>query len=112
MQKVLCLCLTWYRCGLVNDIKWRTLDIKLLFQLSTDELPAHTHQEKMTTGDGNSNPIVNLETSGTLRGATVPQRFGYSTTATAKITTEAVGGDQPHNNMPPSIACYGWRRTA
>ena len=81
-------------------------------QLTTDELPAHTHQEKMTTSDGNSNPIVNLETSGTLRGATVPQRFGYSTTATAKITTEAVGGDQPHNNMPPSIACYGWRRTA
>ena len=81
-------------------------------QLTTDELPAHTHQEKMTTGDGNSNPIVNLETSGTLRGATVPQKFGYSTTATAKITTEAVGGDQPHNNMPPSIACYGWRRTA
>lgn len=22
------------------------------------------------------------------------------------------GGNQPHNNMPPYIACYGWRRTA
>ena len=68
--------------------------------------------KKMTTEDGNPNPIVNLETSGTLEGATVPQKFGYSHKATAKITTEAVGGDQPHSTLPPSIASYGWRRTA
>lgn len=24
----------------------------------------------------------------------------------------AFGNDQPHNTMPPSIACYGWRRIA
>ena len=40
--------------------------------LTTDELAPHMHQERMTTGDGNPNPLVNLETSGTLSGATVP----------------------------------------
>lgn len=24
----------------------------------------------------------------------------------------AFGNNQPHNTLPPSIACYGWRRTA
>ena len=24
----------------------------------------------------------------------------------------AFGNDQPHNTLPPSIACYGWCRTA
>ena len=27
-------------------------------------------------------------------------------------TTKPAGGDQPHNNMPPYIAVYMWRRTA
>lgn len=81
-------------------------------QLTTDEMPAHKHQEKMTTSDGNPNPLVNLETSGTLSGATVPQRFGYSNKATDTVTTVSAGGGKPHNTLPPSIACYGWRRTA
>lgn len=81
-------------------------------QLTTDEMPAHTHQEKMTTSDGNPNPLVNLETSGTLSGATVPQRFAYTNKATDKVTTVSTGENQPHNNLPPSIACYSWRRTA
>ena len=81
-------------------------------QLTTDELSAHTHQERMTTSDGNPNPLVNLETSGTLSGATVPQRFGYTNKATDKVTTVSTGENKPHNNIPPSIASYGWRRTA
>ena len=80
--------------------------------MTTDELSAHTHQERMTTSDGNTNPLVNLETSGTLSGATVPQRFGYSNKATDTVTTVSAGGNKPHNNLPPSIASYGWRRTA
>lgn len=28
------------------------------------------------------------------------------------VTTTGVGGDQPHNNMPPYLAVYMWKRTA
>ena len=79
---------------------------------ATDELAPHTHQERMTTSDGNPNPLVNLGTSGTLSGATVPQRFDYSNRATDTVNTVSAGGDQPHNNIPPVIASYAWRRTA
>ena len=81
-------------------------------QLTTDEMAPHMHQERMTTSDGNPNPLVNLETSGTLSGATVPQRFGYSNKATDTVSTVSAGGGKPHNTLPPSIASYGWHRTA
>lgn len=81
-------------------------------QLTTDEMAPHMHQERMTTSDGNPNPLVNLETSGTLSGATVPQHFGYSDKATDTVNTVSAGGGKPHNTLSPSIASYGWRRTA
>ena len=80
--------------------------------LTTEELAPHTHQERMTTSDGNPNPLVNLETSGTLSGAVVPQRFDYNNKATETVNTVSTGGGQAHNNIPPVIASYGWRRTA
>lgn len=83
-----------------------------MHKLTTDEMPAHTHQERMTTRDGNSNPLVNLGTSGTLSGAVVPQGFGYSNKATDTVNTVSADGGKPHNTLPPSIASYGWRRTA
>lgn len=79
--------------------------------LTTDEMAPHMHQERMTTSDGNSNPLVNVETSGTLSGAIVPQRFGYSKKATDTVNTVSAGGGKPHNTLSPSIASYGWRRT-
>lgn len=35
-----------------------------------------------------------------------------STAGWAKGSTDSAGGNQPHNNMPPYIAVYMWRRTA
>lgn len=32
--------------------------------------------------------------------------------ANANPITRAVGGNQPHNNMPPYMTCYIWKRTA
>lgn len=80
--------------------------------VTTEELAPHTHQERMTTSDGNPNPLVNLETSGTLSGAVVPQRFDYNNKATETVNTVSTGGGQAHNNIPPVIASYAWRRTA
>ena len=81
-------------------------------QLTTDEMAPHVHQERMTTSDGNSNPLVNLQTNGTLSGATVPQAFGYTKKATDTVNTVSAGGGEGHNNIPPVIASYAWRRTA
>ena len=72
----------------------------------------HVHQERMTTSDGNPNPLVNLQTNGTLSGATVPQAFGYTNKATDTVNTVSAGGGEGHNNIPPVIASYAWRRTA
>lgn len=81
-------------------------------QLTTDEMAPHMHQERMITSDGNPNPLVNLETNGTLSGATVPQGFGYTHKATDTVNTVSAGGGKGHNNIPPVIASYAWRRTA
>lgn len=80
--------------------------------LTTEETAPHVHQERMTTSDGNPNPLVNPETNGTLSGATVTQGFGYTHKATDTVNTVSAGGGKGHNNIPPVIASYGWRRTA
>ena len=36
---------------------------------------------------------------------------GENATSYTKCDLE-IGGDQPHNNMPPYITCYMWKRTA
>lgn len=81
-------------------------------KLSIEELAPHMHQERMITSDGNPNPIVNLETSGNLSGATVPRRFGYTNKATDTVNTVSVGGNKPHNNMQPYQTVYIFKRSS
>ena len=63
--------------------------------LTIDEMPSHSHQyEKQTGGAGwyvNENPT-----------------FWQWTIS----NTSAVGGSQAHNNMPPYLVVYMWKRTA
>lgn len=67
--------------------------------LTIDEMPSHTH----TTG------ILNNEALG-----------GSSGNATAKVlwnqaggtATTATGGGQAHNNMPPYLSVYMWKRVS
>ena len=78
--------------------------------LTEQEMPAHAHALAYTeTGDpitgGNdkfqlTQPVVTKLTSSEDYGAY------YHT------YPKTVGGGQPHNNMPPYIAVYTWRRTA
>ena len=74
-------------------------------QLTTDELPSHSHDYLLDS---------------TKKGAQASDKGAWYVDAGSIGTydgvksrhTEAVGGNQPHNNIQPCIACYGWRRTA
>ena len=70
----------------------------------TDEMPSHSHTYTLdTTKKGASQD----------KGSWFVDAGTIGETATGKSrTTDAAGQSVPHNTLPPSIASYGWRRTA
>ena len=72
--------------------------------LTTDEMPSHTHSPLIF---GNNDALgINNGGYGTVR---LNCESGASS---SNISTAATGGSQPHNNMPPYLAVYMWKRTA
>lgn len=80
--------------------------------LSVDEMPSHRHSSD-TYMDGYANSGI----SGQDQFCTWVNygihynnepKFGES----GPIRTSWVGGSQPHNNMPPYLTVYMWKRTA
>ena len=69
--------------------------------LTTDELPKFT--------PSTSEPIWN-DGSGTELGHSVSWR-GHGTLNILSLFS-SIGKDKPHNNLPPSVCAYCWRRTA
>lgn len=67
--------------------------------LTIDEIPSHNHKQKNSTTDfgqeGNSGKW------------TFPRASGGNPTY-----TESVGGGKEHNNMPPYLTVYMWKRTS
>lgn len=75
--------------------------------LSQEEMP--NYQVPITSGD----QIVRTKKWGP--GAyvqTVSSGWGIPDWETVNITAESGGSGQPHNNMPPYLAVYMWKRTA
>ncbi len=69
--------------------------------LTTDMIPSHTH------GIPQAHPYnSNVEEHYTL------VRQSYTKSTEYNIDTSATGGGQAHNNMPPYITVYRWRRIA
>lgn len=69
----------------------------------TDELASHSHTYTLdTTKKGTS------QNSGSwfVDAGTIGANDGLLR------STDAAGQSVPHNTLPPSIASYGWRRTA
>lgn len=66
-------------------------------QLKIDEMPNHSHP-------------INFQTNNISGGGHPATENGSS--SPANLTTEAIGGNQPHNNIQPSIVVAYWLRTA
>lgn len=98
--------------------------VKLLFQVSADELPKIKGDVQFRLLDGESNIMGNKNDSLSNSGVFSALRYSGgkwvgSVAASSKQATNNTdvlhlefGNNQPHNTLPPSIACYGWRRTA
>ena len=91
-------------------------------KLTTDEMPEHdhtadvsedgehTHTSPTYTGGGNDHiNDVSCSYSNNQVGKVTVSPSGKHTHSVAINST---GGNQSHNTLPPSIASYGWRRTA
>ena len=68
--------------------------------LTEDEMPSHAHKydHLWTVSPGNKQ----LQNG----------NAGYSLTFIKNATSGLTGGGHAHNNMPPYLAVYAWKRTA
>lgn len=99
--------------------------------LAVNEMPAHTHGSKTLTGTFTSNGLTSVNSvnhyasvSGIVSRKTVSSGYYDSTDRQAVTNTNnkididathehnSVGGNKAHNNMPPYLTVYMWKRTA
>lgn len=86
--------------------------------LQTTELPAHAHAvekqylHRLDTTDTN---YANWGANGSLGGwdlANTTNNVGGTRLGIPAHNTNNTGGNQSHNNMPPYLVVYMWKRTA
>lgn len=82
--------------------------------LTTEEIPPHKHSVFSTIENSSGDPFATGTNWYTVLTSDNLRAPGYSSNTSdvvAGVTNES-GGGQPHNNMPPYLAVYVWKRTA
>lgn len=83
-------------------------------QLVNNELPKLSGTARMGWNDGSAAGIMIGSVSGIFGATSGTAYFVRSSTSGTYSTNLTInfGNDQPHNNMPPYLAVYVWKRTA
>lgn len=67
--------------------------------LTIDEMPRHNHEIDNLNSSGNTTPYMTVQAQ---------DKKGYG----GNVQTMFAGGGKPHNNLPPYLSVYMWKRVA
>lgn len=79
--------------------------------LTVDEMPNHRHSSD-DSNRGYSTAVDKRDQFCLWLNKGQPNANEPLTGENGPVRTSSVGGSQPHNNMPPYLAVYMWKRTA
>lgn len=80
--------------------------------LTINEIATHSHAETKVMTNGTLGFIINPTKNGATAGDILG--IGQQSWQTGKgaVDTGSTGGSEPHNNMPPYLTVYVWKRIA
>lgn len=80
--------------------------------LTINEIAAHAHAETKVMENGTLGFIVNPTKDGANEGDILGIEQKSWQTGKESVDTGKTGGSEPHNNMPPYLTVYVWKRVA